>query len=89
LYRSFIVDLNTRAATPLGILGVVDINDESQVVGISPTPQGHYLAFITGPGGVEVRDLGTLGEDYSVANRPPGSYTFLLIDLSWIVRNGS
>ena len=38
-----------------------------QVVGYSTTNNGQYHAFITGPDGVGMTDLGTLGGDYSLA----------------------
>jgi probable HAF family extracellular repeat protein len=63
--RSFLVDLNTRTVTPLGTLGgdntwAYGINDAGQVVGRSETAEGFTHAFITGPDGVGMRDLGTL-----------------------------
>lgn len=71
--RSFLVDLNTRTVTPLGTLGGIDnsgnssssqpfgINDAGRVVGYSLSIEGNEHAFITGPNGVGIRDLGTLG----------------------------
>jgi probable HAF family extracellular repeat protein len=48
------------------------INDTGQVVGFSETAGGGQHAFITGPDGMGMRDLGTLGgtgsHDYSVAS---------------------
>ena len=44
------------------------INDAGQVVGYSHTAEGANHAFITGPDGMGMRDLGTLGGDYSYAN---------------------
>jgi probable HAF family extracellular repeat protein len=71
--HSYLVDLNSKTATDLGTLGgntlSYGINDAGQVVGQS---NGH--AFITGPDGMGMRDLGTLGDlgtvsgDYSVAH---------------------
>ena len=43
------------------------INDAGQVVGESDTAAGAHHAFITGPNGVGMTDLGTLGGDYSLA----------------------
>jgi len=36
-----------------------------QVIGDSGTASGQYHAFITGPDGLGMTDLGTLGGDYS------------------------
>ena len=65
-FSSFIVDLNSKEVTNLGTLGgnysvAYGINDMGQVVGESTarTSQGH--AFITGPDGVGMTALGTLG----------------------------
>ena len=45
------------------------INDAGQVVGRSFTAGGAHHAFITGPDGMGMRDLGTLGgTDYSDAD---------------------
>ena len=44
------------------------INDAGQVVGRSITAAGAYHAFITGPNGVGMTDLGTLGGGYSDAS---------------------
>jgi probable HAF family extracellular repeat protein len=41
------------------------INDSGQVVGGSYTAESDYHAFITGPDGTGMRDLGTLGGVYS------------------------
>ncbi|SEO58814.1 HAF repeat-containing PEP-CTERM protein [Nitrosovibrio sp. Nv6] len=72
--HSYLVDLNTKAVTPLGTLGgdgrtgASDINDAGQVVGFSTTMQGDSHAYITGPNGDGMRDLGTFsGGDYSYA----------------------
>ena len=43
------------------------INDAGQVVGQSHTAEGPFHAFITGPDGMGMRDLGTLGGDTSTA----------------------
>jgi probable HAF family extracellular repeat protein len=63
--HSYLVDLNSKTATDIGTLGgsysvAQGINDAGQVVGRS----GDH-AFITGPDGMGMRDLGTLGGDYS------------------------
>ncbi len=70
----YIVDLNTRQVTSLGTLGgafgfsnAYAINDSGQVAGSSVTGSGYSHAFITGPNGVGMSDLGTLGGDYSDA----------------------
>ena len=61
-----LVDLNSRTAISLGTLGgnwsnASGINDAGQAAGYSHTAEGSQHAFITGPDGVEMRDLGTLG----------------------------
>ena len=43
------------------------INDAGQVAGHYRTEKGQYHAFITGPDGVGMTDLGTLGGSYSHA----------------------
>jgi len=63
--RSYILDINSKALTDLGTLGgdstrAYDINDAGQVVGTSRTAAGDWHAFITGPNGVGMTDLGTL-----------------------------
>ena len=68
--RSFLVDLNTRTITALATLGgdfseAGGINDNGQVVGFSHTATGESHAFITGPDGVGMRELGT--SNYSLA----------------------
>jgi len=77
--RAYLIDLNSKTATDLGTLGgdsssAWGINDAGQVVGESftaagPGPSGILSphAFITGPGGLGMRDLGTLGGDSSRA----------------------
>jgi probable HAF family extracellular repeat protein len=64
--HSFLIDLNSRTVTELGTLGgggtvAADLNDRAQVVGNSYTAEGSYRGFITGPNGMGMRDLGTLG----------------------------
>src|SRR5687768_2478210 len=64
---SYLIDLNTMTATPLGGLSgegahALGINDSGQVVGWSAwRAAGDRHAFITGPNGLGMRDLGTLG----------------------------
>jgi probable HAF family extracellular repeat protein len=68
---SFLVDLNSKEVTDLGTLGghsvAHGINDTGQVVGFSYTENGETHAFITGPDGVGMTDLGTLGGGESFA----------------------
>jgi probable HAF family extracellular repeat protein len=67
--RSFFVDLNSKTATDLGTLIsggyslAYGINDMGRVVGESLThnpPERQVHAFITGPNGIGMTDLGTL-----------------------------
>jgi probable HAF family extracellular repeat protein len=66
--RAFLVDLNSRTVTEFGTLDgnpiqPTAINDVGQVVGYSYAAERRPLsAFITGPDGMGVRDLGTLRE---------------------------
>ena len=70
---SYFIDLSSRTAINLGSLGgsrtiARALNDSGQVVGESYTAGGELRAFITGPNGVGMRDLGTLGgNNYSRA----------------------
>jgi probable HAF family extracellular repeat protein len=77
-YRAFITSPNGADMTFLGTLGgsltlPSDINSEGQVVGDSytsggpPTYEGDYHGFITGPNGMGMTDLGTLGGETSGA----------------------
>src|SRR4051812_36246778 len=64
--HSYLVDINSKTATDIGTLGGADsharaLNDTGQVVGWSRTAGGAAHAFITGPDGMGMRDLGTLG----------------------------
>ena len=58
----------------LGTLGggltarLAGINDAGQVVGSLTRLEATHHAFITGPDGMGMRDLGTLGGDYSFAH---------------------
>jgi probable HAF family extracellular repeat protein len=62
--QAYLIDLNSRTATDLGTLGgknffpLAAINDAGQVVGSSATAEGDDHAFITGPNGAGMRDLG-------------------------------
>ena len=64
--HSYLIDLNSKTVTDIGTLGgsysyAGGINDSGQVVGNSFTAGGVDHAFITGPNGMGMRDLGTLG----------------------------
>lgn len=65
--EGFLIDLNTKTVTDL-FLRPTALNDAGQVVG-QPyyTANGANHAFITGPNGVGMRDLGTLGGGFSEA----------------------
>jgi probable HAF family extracellular repeat protein len=66
--HAVLVDLSSKKITDLGINTFASaINDKGQVAGISNTV-GLNRAFITGPNGVGVTDLGTLGGNESGAN---------------------
>src|SRR3954447_18543671 len=61
--HSYLINLNSNTATDLGTLAGRDshaygINDTGQVVGVSDTAGGARHAFITGPNGMGMRDLG-------------------------------
>src|SRR5687768_12755643 len=72
--RSYLINLNSKAVTQLGTLfeggytSASGINDTGQVVG-SSSPRSYVPghAFITGPDGVGMTDLGTLGGVHSAA----------------------
>ena len=66
--RSYLIDINSKTVTPLENLSAGHtytiaqaINEAGQVVGFSGTSDSDVRAFITGPGGTGMRDLGTLG----------------------------
>ncbi|SFH58281.1 PEP-CTERM protein-sorting domain-containing protein [Nitrosospira sp. Nsp14] len=67
--RSFFVDLNAKTATPVGTADslALGINDAGQVVGTTYPSNGNLRAFIAGPNGMDMRDLGTLGGDLGSA----------------------
>ena len=62
---SWLIDPHRGSVIQLGTLGgdtyATDINDAGQVVGYSYTSTGVQHAFVTGPNGVGITDLGTLG----------------------------
>jgi len=65
--HAYLIDLNSKTATDIGTLGgsvshASGINDAGQVVGYSYMGAGAQHAFITGPNGVGMRDLGTLSD---------------------------
>jgi probable HAF family extracellular repeat protein len=62
----YLFDLNSKTVTNIG--GQASgINESGQVVGNAATTAGAQHAFITGPNGMGMRDLGTLGGTYSYA----------------------
>lgn len=69
---SYVVDSKSGSWVELGNFGGYNtfaeaINDVGQVVGSSETAKGDRHAFITGPNGVGIRDLGTFGGPSSQA----------------------
>jgi probable HAF family extracellular repeat protein len=66
--HSYLIDLNSKTVTDLGNVVARAINDTGQVVGGSRTLSGAFHAFITGPNGKGIRDLGTLGGTNSAAS---------------------
>ena len=75
--HSYLVDLNRKTVTDIGTLDGTDlstdargINDAGRVVGSSGIGSifGVFQAFITGPDGMGMRDLGTLGGAHSFAD---------------------
>jgi probable HAF family extracellular repeat protein len=67
---SYLIDLNSGTVTNLGRgTTAVAINDTGQVGGHFETSEGALHAFITGPNGMGMTDLGTLVEgDWSYVN---------------------
>lgn len=69
-YASYLIDINSREVTRLeslvsgGWTIATAINDAGMVVGYSGTADREH-AFITGPKGIGIRDLGTLGGGWS------------------------
>ena len=69
--QEYLIDLNSKKVTDLGTLGerqVTGINDAGQIVGAEPvtgTGSKPPHAFVTGPDGVGLTELGTLGGRYS------------------------
>jgi probable HAF family extracellular repeat protein len=65
-----LIDLNSGEVTDFGSSAVFGtaLNDAGQVVGYSIMASNQQGAFITGPNGVGMIDLGTLGGDYSEAS---------------------
>ncbi len=66
--HSYLIDLNSKTVTDLGDVDARAINDIGQVAGGSRALSGAYHAFITGPNGKGIRDLGTLGGTNSAAS---------------------
>jgi probable HAF family extracellular repeat protein len=71
--HSYLIDLNSKTVIDIGTFGgnsyAFDINDAGQVAGGSETAGDDvHHAFITGPDGMGMRDLGTLGGTNSGAN---------------------
>jgi probable HAF family extracellular repeat protein len=63
---SYLLDLNSKQLTLIRGSARA-LNDAGQVVGTAPTSTGESHAFITGPDGQGMKDLGTLGGAYSEA----------------------
>ncbi len=63
---AYLIDLDTRTATSLGKVFPTAINDSGQVVGSYAAVSGQH-AFLTGPDGAGMTDLGTLGGSSSRA----------------------
>lgn len=61
--RAYLIDLNDRTAIQLGGNYTIAsaINDAGQVVGTTYTSESWLYAYVTGPDGAGMRDLGTLG----------------------------
>lgn len=63
---AYLIDLNAGTATELGI-SAFSINEAGQMAGSAQAADGFVHAFFAGPGGVGMRDLGTLGGNESSA----------------------
>ena len=71
LTTSYLIDTNTWKATEIAFPDrhtyARGINDQGQVIGYTVTAGRDQHAFITGPNGVGITDIGTLGGENSVA----------------------
>src|SRR6187397_2417950 len=71
LTKSYLIDTNTWQATEIAFAErhtyARGINDLGQVTGYTITADRDQHAFVTGPNGVGITDLGTLGGKNSVA----------------------
>ena len=71
LTTSYLIDTNTWKATEIAFPDrhtyARGINDQGQVIGYTVTAGRDQHAFITGPKGVGITDIGTLGGENSVA----------------------
>ena len=70
--RSYLIDLNSRTATNLGTLGgnrawALGVNNAGNVVGWSSSPSGARHAFMTGPGGLGMREFAAFNGAFSTA----------------------
>ena len=66
----FLIDLNSRTVTYFGNKTYVSgINAAGQMAGSSPTAEGDNHAFITGPDGRSMRDLGTFRRKWQRRSR--------------------
>ncbi len=71
LTKSYLIDTNTWEATEIAFperhTYARGINDLGQVTGYTITAGRDQHAFVTGPNGVGITDIGTLGGENSVA----------------------
>lgn len=68
-YSGFITGPGGKGATALPYSEITDINESGQVVGaVWDTHFGEYLAYVTGPNGVGITNLGTFGGNGSYVN---------------------
>ena len=71
LTNSYLIDTNTWKATEIAFPDrhtyARGINEQGQVIGYTVTAGRDQHAFITGPNGVGITDIGTLGGENSVA----------------------